>query len=154
MTRPMQHRDVSEPIEALVREFCDQHGIAAIYHSELSRPLISHAHEILARGMAEVYAESKTEGSTHEGQSTPPTIRVIQLADHDDQMVIHIIGPFADDAARDAEMGRLNSLPLVREFAHLSASLIPPVAAEHAITPDVASRVRDGNELFEELFNS
>lgn len=57
----MQHRDVSEPIERLVREFCDQHGIAALYHSELSRPLIEHAHEILARGMAEAYAESKAD---------------------------------------------------------------------------------------------
>ncbi len=61
MTRRMQHRDVSDPIETLVREFCDQHNIAAIYQGELSRPLIEHANDVLQRGMAEAYEDGKTD---------------------------------------------------------------------------------------------
>ncbi len=59
MARRMQHRDVSEPIEALVREFCDQHGIAAIYQGELARPLIEHANEVLQRGINQAYEDGK-----------------------------------------------------------------------------------------------
>lgn len=57
VTRRLQHRDVSEPIERLVREFCDQHGIAAIYHGELSRPLIEHVNDMLSRAMGEAYQD-------------------------------------------------------------------------------------------------
>lgn len=94
------------------------------------------------------------EGLAKDDRLVYPTIRVIQLADHDDQMVIHVVGPFPTAPERDAEMERLKGLPLVKKFASLSASLIPTAAADNAITPEVSARVRDGNELFDELFSS
>ncbi len=83
-----------------------------------------------------------------------PTIRVIQLADFDDQMMLRVVGPFRTVSDRDAEMKRLSALPSMRQHARLSASTIPPGAAEQAITPEVSARVRDANELFEEFWKT
>jgi len=62
MTRRLQHRDVSEPIERLVREFCTQHDVPALYHSELSRPLIEHANEMVRQAMNDGYEAGKGVG--------------------------------------------------------------------------------------------
>lgn len=49
VTRRLQNRDIDEPIERLVREFCAEHGIAAIHVQDLVVPLQDHVHEILGR---------------------------------------------------------------------------------------------------------
>lgn len=97
-------------------------------------------------------ARAVLEGLAKDDRLVYPTIRVKNWSgDFDDQMVIHVVGPFATADERDAEMERLKGLPLMRERARLSASLIQPTAADHAITPEVSAKVRDANELFEEL---
>jgi hypothetical protein len=97
-------------------------------------------------------ARAVLEGLAKDDRLVYPTIRVKSWAgDHDDQMVIHVVGPFATTGERDAEMERLKGLPMMRDLARLSASLIQPGAADHAISPEVSARVCDANELFEEL---
>lgn len=55
MTRRLQHRDISEPIERIVREHLDGLNIAAIHHGPLTRELISEVTDLVARAHDEAY---------------------------------------------------------------------------------------------------
>lgn len=97
-------------------------------------------------------ARAVLEGLAKDDRLVYPTILVKNWSgDFDDQMVIHVVGPFATEVERNAELERLKGLPLMKDFARLSASLIQPAAADHAITPEVSAGVCDANKLFEEL---
>lgn len=80
-----------------------------------------------------------------------PTIRVIQLGDFDDQMVINVIGPYDTEEDRDAALNRLQMLPGMKSYFDLSPSLIPAAAANQSLTAGAAANIRDANGLFEEL---
>jgi hypothetical protein len=51
MTRQLQNRDIDDPIDRIVREFCAQHDIAAFHHSDLAAPLKEHVREVLIWGL-------------------------------------------------------------------------------------------------------
>lgn len=87
------------------------------------------------------------------GMLALPSIRVVEMGDHDDQMRLRIIGPFPTEAERDAELARLKGLPLMQSLAVLSSGTIPPADAEQSIPPSVSATVRDANELFEALWS-
>ena len=55
MTRPMQVRDVTEPVERVCREFFADNDIAAIRLHDLTRPLLDEVHALLDRHAAEVH---------------------------------------------------------------------------------------------------
>lgn len=61
MTRPLQHRDVAEPIERICRDFLNSVGVAAIYHGELTRQLIDHANDMVRLAQAEAYEAGKND---------------------------------------------------------------------------------------------
>lgn len=51
MPRQLQNRDIDEPIERIVREFCDLHDVAAIHVRDLVEPLREHVREVLIWGL-------------------------------------------------------------------------------------------------------
>lgn len=63
MTRRMQHRDVSEPIERICREFLNSFAVAAIYHNELTRQLIDHANDMVRLARIEAYEDGKADSA-------------------------------------------------------------------------------------------
>lgn len=55
----MQHRDVSEPIERICRDFLNSVGVAAVYHGELTRRLVDHANDMVRLAQVEAYEDGK-----------------------------------------------------------------------------------------------
>jgi hypothetical protein len=49
MARPLQHRDVNDPIAEIVRRHLDALDVAAIYHGPLIRELQDHATDMVRR---------------------------------------------------------------------------------------------------------
>lgn len=61
MSRRLQHRDISEPIERICREFLNSVGVAAIYHGELTRQLVDHANDMVRLARIEAYENGKAD---------------------------------------------------------------------------------------------
>jgi hypothetical protein len=51
--RPLQHRDISDPIDRTVREHFDRLDIAAIHHGPLARDLVSEVNDLIVRAQTE-----------------------------------------------------------------------------------------------------
>lgn len=64
MTRRMQVRDVTEPVEAICRQFLTDRGIPAIYLHDLTRPLLGEFHALMDRRGAEAYKDGKADAIT------------------------------------------------------------------------------------------
>ncbi len=69
MPRQLQNCDIDDPIDRMVREFCAQHGIAAIYHSELSDPLKEHVREVLIWGLDDATKTRAREAMASAGET-------------------------------------------------------------------------------------
>jgi hypothetical protein len=68
------------------------------------------------------------------------TIRVTSyLGDMDDMKEVVVIGPYPDEADRDAAIERLDRLPDVRGNLDLEPSRIPPDAAVYSATAEQAA---------------
>lgn len=57
--RRMQVRDVTGPIEAVCRQFCEKRGIPPLYLHDLTRPLLDEVHALMDRHAAEVRADAQ-----------------------------------------------------------------------------------------------
>jgi hypothetical protein len=55
--RPLQHRDINEPIERLVREHLGDLGIPAIHYGSLTRALQDVVHDLIVRAQVEAVAK-------------------------------------------------------------------------------------------------
>jgi len=55
----MQVRDVTEPIEAVCRQFLTDRDIPAIYLHDLTRPLLDEIHALMDRRGKEAYEDGR-----------------------------------------------------------------------------------------------
>jgi hypothetical protein len=59
VTRRMQVRDVTGPIEAICRQFLADRDIPGIYLHDLTRPLIDEVHALMDRRGKEAYEDGR-----------------------------------------------------------------------------------------------
>lgn len=57
----MQHRDVSEPIERIVREWAQREDVPALRYGELTRDLVAEAHDLVQRSRVEAHRDGQTD---------------------------------------------------------------------------------------------
>lgn len=68
MTRRMQVRDVTQPVEAICRQFLADNNIAAIRLHDLTRPLLDEIHALMDRRGNEAYEDGKADAIRKEAE--------------------------------------------------------------------------------------
>jgi hypothetical protein len=100
MDRPLQHRDINEPIERLVREHLGDLEIAAIHYGPLTRSLQDVVHDLVTRAQAEAVAGAGKRAPTVEAITDPSMQLVITVPD--DMPVEVVLAVLADCVDRAA----------------------------------------------------